>query len=135
MTGNRACATVRAREERGSRLRILAHLVANGLALVILARLIPDDLNYDTTETVVIFAIVLAILNFLIRPVLHLIAFPLTCLTLGLFSIVINAVVFYAAARLVEGIEITALGALVGTVTVSLLTGILSSVFKEDRFR
>lgn len=114
-------------------MRLLAHLLANGLALIALARLIPAHVSYTSDGAVVVFAIVLTLLNMIVRPLLHLITFPLSCVTLGFFTIVLNAALFYVAGRLSVGIHVDALGALAGTLTVSILTGILIRVFRDSR--
>jgi len=112
--------------------RLIAHLIANGLAVVLLARLIPEQVGYTDTAAVVIFAIVLALLNAVLRPILQLVALPITCLTLGIFALVVNAVVFYLAGALIDGIQITFIGALVGSIAESVLSGILWRLFKTN---
>ncbi|HEU4793702.1 MAG TPA: phage holin family protein [Nitrolancea sp.] len=113
-------------------LRLLLHLVANGLALVLLAMVLPEQVSYSSNESIIIFAIILGLLNAVLRPLLQLITFPLSCLTLGLFAFVVNALVFYLAARLSVGVEMTVLGALIGSIAVSILTGLLYQVFQRD---
>lgn len=114
-------------------MRIVAYLLAAGLALIILARLIPSEVGYTSPTAVVVFAIVLGVLNALVRPVLQLIALPLSCLTFGLAALLINALVFYLAAWLSIGIHVTYLGALAGTLTVAVLVGILHRIFRASR--
>lgn len=114
-------------------MRVLAYLLANGLAVYVLSRVIPSHVSYTSTEAIVIFSIVLGLLNASVRPILHIITFPLACLTLGLFTVVVNAAVFYLAGRLSSGIQIDALGSLVGTITVSVITGVLLNVFREQK--
>lgn len=112
-------------------LRLLVHLVANGLALVLLAQVLPEQVSYATNESIVIFAIILGLFNAVLRPLLKLITLPLSCLTLGLFAFVVNAVVFYLAARFSVGVEMTALGALIGSIAVTILTGLLYKIFQR----
>ncbi len=57
---------------------------------------------YDDWVTLAIFAVVLALLNTFIRPILVFLSIPINCLTAGLFSIVINAALFALAAALVS---------------------------------
>ena len=114
-------------------MRIVVYLLAAGLALVVLARLIPGEVGYTSDGAVVVFAIVLGLLNALVRPVLQLIAAPLSCLTFGLAALLVNALVFYLAAWLSIGIHVTYLGALAGTLTVGLLVSILHRVFRASR--
>lgn len=74
---------------------------------------------------VIIFAIVLGLLNAFVRPILSILTFPLTILTLGLFSLVINAVLFYVAGHLTGRVGVDVLGAFVGAILVSIVNTIL----------
>ena len=68
-----------------------------------------------------IAALVLGLLNALLRPVLVLLTLPVTVLTLGLFLFVINALMFYFAAAVLEGFNVTGfVAALVGSLLYSL---------------
>src|SRR6187455_3535821 len=68
-----------------------------------------------------IAAFVLGLLNALLRPLLVLLTFPVTVLTLGLFLFVINALMFYFAAQLLEGLNVTGfVAALIGSLIYSL---------------
>jgi putative membrane protein len=72
--------------------------------------------------TLAIFAAVLALLNTFIKPVLKVLAIPLTCMTFGLFTIVINVALFALAAWLVPSFQVAGFwGALVGAVAISLV--------------
>ena len=109
----------------------IVHLIGNGLALVVLSEVLPGQVSYQRLEAVAIFALILGLLNALVRPVLQILALPLTCLTLGLFALILNAALFYLAARLSFGIDITYLGALAGTIVASLLNGVLSDLLRD----
>lgn len=111
-------------------LRFIVHLIANGLTLVILAEIIPGQVSYTGNDTIVFFAVVLALLNALLLPVLRFISIPLTCLTLGLFALVVNAAVFYLGGRLLNDIHITFWGALAGTIVAGILNSVLSELFR-----
>lgn len=113
--------------------RLILYLVANGATLIILASIMPHNVSYDDYAAVVIFAVVLTVLNASVRPLLKLITAPLTCLTFGLFALVVNGVVFYVGARLVNGITITFLAALVGAIIAGFLNGALTRVFEGYR--
>ncbi len=101
--------------------------------MVIIAAILPNQVSYDDYTTVAIFALVLTVLNLSVRPILKLITLPLTCLTFGLFALVVNGVVFYVGARLVSGITITYLGALVGAIIAGLINGALTRGFDTGR--
>jgi putative membrane protein len=81
--------------------------------------------SVDDVPTAVIFAVVLGLLNAVVRPILAVITFPLTILTLGLFLLVLNALIFWLAAAIgstvapaihVSGFAGAFLGALITTV-------------------
>ena len=65
-----------------------------------------DLIRVDDIPSAIIFAVVLGLLNALVRPVLLLLTCPLNLVTLGLFTFVVNAVVFALAAWLVPGIYV-----------------------------
>ena len=82
-------------------------------------------------------AVVLAFLNAIVKPVLTILTIPITIVTLGLFLLVINAVIILFAERLVEGFRVDGfLTALIFSVVLSITTGILNFVLgvnkKED---
>jgi putative membrane protein len=87
-------------------------------------------------EGACIAAIALGIVNAIIRPIVQLIALPITCLTLGLFSVVINAVLFLIVGQFIPGFHVAGLwAALFGTVVMSLVGAILSHfvISSDDR--
>ena len=120
-------------------------LVANALAVIVVARFLPNQVTFyswtvgnltvDTWTSVGIFAVVVGVLNAVLRPVVNILTFPIGCLTLGLFSIVINGLIFWLAARANVGVNATFVGA---TIT-ALAAGLLNSIFgaltteREDR--
>lgn len=112
--------------------RLIAYLVA-GLLSVLIAGVISQErlIGYDDRESVLIFALVLGVINAYIRPIIQLLTLPLTCLTFGLFSVVVNAALFGLAAWLVPGITVSVLGALVGAIITGILSGIIFSILDE----
>jgi putative membrane protein len=75
-----------------------------------------------------IAVVVLAIVNVLIRPIVALLSLPLTCLTLGLFSFVINAIMFWIVGQLVPGFHVRGLlAALFGSIMMSVFGGLINS--------
>ena len=110
--------------------RVLAHLGINVVTVLIIRELFPDEIAYDTTQTLLIFALVLGLLNAVVRPILQVVTLPITCLTLGLFAFVINAAMFYLSGWIVPGIDITYLGAGIGGVLFGLLTGALDRTLR-----
>ena len=85
-----------------------------------------------------IAAAVLGALNTVVRPLLVLLTLPVTLVTLGLFLFVINALMFWAAASLVSGLNVAGFGAaLIGSLIYSLLQlaieFVLERLFFNDR--
>jgi putative membrane protein len=105
-------------------LRILiTALVAFGLAHFL------TGIHVDTFWTALIFALILAVLNVLVKPVLIILTLPLTIITLGLFLFVVNTLVVLLASRFVRGFSIDNFWW--GLVFALLLALITSVVFKE----
>lgn len=90
----------------------------------------PPLISYNNDwVTLAIFSAILALLNTFIRPILAFLALPFTCLTLGLFSIVINVALFAVAGWITPGFKIENIwGALIGAVAVSIV-GVLINMF------
>ena len=107
---------------------IVIAAVSFGLAHVL------SGIHIDTFWTAIVFAVVLAILNIFIKPLLILLTLPVTILTLGLFLFVINALVVMLASRFVDGIRIAGFGwALLFSLILSLVTSILNRELEKDK--
>lgn len=84
--------------------------------------------------TAFVFAIVLALLNMFIKPLLILFTLPVTFLTMGLFLFVISAVVVLLASKFVEGFKIDSFWwALLFSIILSIITSAIDKKEKEDR--
>lgn len=100
-------------------------LLVTALSLLILSRL-NIGLEIRDTGTALVAALVLGLLNAVLRPVLGFIFFPLTILTLGLFAVVLNASILYLASALVPGFRLRgALTALIGAVLLGILNWLI----------
>ena len=88
-------------------------------ALLLVAHLYPG-VSVASFGSAMVAALVLGLLNTLVRPLLVLLTLPVTLLTLGLFLFVINALMFWAAASLLDGLSVTGFpAALVGSLIYS----------------
>ena len=75
-------------------------------------------------------AIVLAFLNTIVKPILTILTIPITILTMGLFLLVINALIIIFAEKLVPGFRVEGFGwAILFSLILSLMTGILNMIF------
>jgi len=119
-------------------MRFLAHWLATFLAVMIISYVGKDSIisfaTDDPTRTAAIFALVLGLLNAIVRPVLKLLTLPLTILTLGLFSLVINLLMFWLASVLVPGTQIPGglLGLIIASILVSIVSGLISRVLHAE---
>jgi putative membrane protein len=98
--------------------------VAFGLSAVL------SGIHIDTFWTALLLAVVLAILNALLKPILIILTLPITILTLGLFLFVINAGIVLLTARFVDGFRVDGFG---WALLFSLLLSILTSILYKDR--
>ena len=108
-------------------------LVANALAVIVVARFLPNQVSFDSWTAVGIFAV--GLLNAVLRPVVRVLTFPIGCLTLGLFSIVINGLMFWLAARAHVGVDATFLGATITALAAGLLSGVFGALTHEREER
>jgi putative membrane protein len=108
---------------------MLIHWLVLTLALLIVSHLY-SGIQIASLPTAIVAAAVLGILNAVVRPVLQFFALPITLLTLGLFYFVINGLMLYFTAFLVQGFAVRSLGAaILGSILISLFSLVLNSVF------
>ncbi len=113
-----------------SAMQLLVSLLLNAVALLITAYLVPG-IQVDNFTTAILAAIVLGVANAVIKPILSLIAFPLTIITFGLFAFVINAVMLLLTDYFVPGLHVNGLiPALLGSIVLSIASTILNSLLK-----
>ena len=85
----------------------LRWIVSNAIALLVVAYLI-DGFSVKTDFVVVtVAAVVLGLVNFIVKPVLKAISFPINFLTLGFFNLLINAFLLLIVVKVVDGISVT----------------------------
>ncbi len=107
---------------------LVLHWLVTTLALGIAAYILPG-MNVSSPIALMVAALVLGFLNAILKPILVLMTLPLTVLTMGLFYLVLNAVVLALASVLVPGFEIASFGwAFFGAIVVSLLSTFLGSM-------
>jgi putative membrane protein len=113
-------------------MKLILRILLSALAVVILAKILPG-LGVDSYFTAIIVAIVLSLLNFIVKPILVILTLPITILTLGLFLLIINAIIILLASRLIDGFAVDNLWwALLFSLLLSFLQAILFSLLKED---
>ncbi len=87
-------------------LRILAQLALNGLGVWLAAKFVPGVTYSGGLAYLLVVGLVIGLINLLVKPLVTLLSLPLIILTLGLFFLVINALMFYLAGVLLPGLEI-----------------------------
>ncbi|NEQ22876.1 MAG: phage holin family protein [Microcoleus sp. SIO2G3] len=101
------------------------------LALVITANLVPG-FAITSFLAALVAAVVLGLLNAIVKPILVLLTLPITFLTLGLFLFVVNALTIWLAGSITPGFEINGfLPALVGSIILTIVASVLN--FVADR--
>jgi len=114
-------------------MKIIVRWLLLAAALLLVAHLYPG-VTVRSFGSAMIAAFVLGLLNTLLRPILVLLTLPVTLLTLGLFLFVINALMFYFAASLLDGFHVNGFAAaLIGSLIYS-LCGMVIDVAMERMF-
>ena len=102
---------------------LIIRWLANTLALFIVVTILGSHFHYRSFVTLLIAALVLGLLNAIVRPIFVFLTFPITIVTLGLFLIVINAVMLELTAFFVEGFRIESFfWAIIGAVLLSIVS-------------
>ena len=91
-------------------LRIVAHVVLNGLALVLTAHLVPGITYTGGIPELLVAGFVLGLINTIVKPLLKLLTLPLIVFTLGLFYLVLNGALLWLAGELLDGLTIEGCG-------------------------
>lgn len=99
----------------------ILQIVVVGLLLYVVARIVPG-IEVDGVVQALLAGLVLGIVNALVRPVLVFLTLPISILTLGLFLVVINALMLKLTAALVPGLRVRSFGA-------AFLGAVLLSIF------
>ena len=117
----------------GGRRRILLDWVVQAAVLLLVGHVVPGIL-VENLGAALFAAVVLGLLNALVRPVIILLTLPLNVLTVGLLSLVVNAMMLSLAAPLVPGFEVTSFaGAFAAAVVITVLTTLISIVLASNR--
>ena len=115
-------------------MKVIIKLLITAVVAYFLPKILSGVQVADFTSAIT-FAIVLGLLNLIVRPILSLLSLPITILTLGLFSLVINALIILLADKFTEGINVDGFWwALIFSVALSVITSILEKILisKED---
>jgi len=102
-------------------MKFIARFLLMVLGLLLVAELVPG-ISVDGLYAAVVAVLVLGLLNAVVRPVLLILTLPITIITLGLFSFVINALLFLFAASFLAGFEVIGFWtALIGSIAMTVV--------------
>lgn len=103
-------------------MKLLIVWLLNALALLVVAYVVPS-IHVSGIGSALIAAAVIGLVNLLIRPILVILTLPVTVLTLGLFLLVINGLLFLFVGHILNGFEVqTLLAGIVGAILYSLIS-------------
>lgn len=113
-------------------MRFIVKVLVTALAVMLAAYILPGVEIIDT-KTAIIVAVVLALLNTFVKPVLIVLTIPITIVTLGLFLLVINIIIIKIADGLIDGFTVDGwFWALVFSLVVSLIASVLDGFAKRS---
>ncbi|HYF60214.1 MAG TPA: phage holin family protein [Burkholderiaceae bacterium] len=109
-------------------MRLVLGWAINACVLLLLPYLVPA-VQMRGFGTALVAALVIGLLNTIVRPVLVVLTLPITLLTLGLFLFVVNGITFWLAARLLPGFEIAGFGwAVIAAIVYTIATWAIGAV-------
>jgi putative membrane protein len=109
-------------------MKLISKLIISTISIFVASYIVPG-VHVPDILTAVIVAIVLGILNLILKPILVLLTLPVTILTLGLFYFVINALIILLASKVVPGFVVDSfLSALLFSLVLSLIHSFLNSL-------
>ena len=109
--------------------RLMLKWALNSFALFIVMKTI-SGIQIDRFQDLLLATLVIGLLNVFLRPVIILLTLPVTVLTLGLFTLVINGLIFYMAANLVPGFHVAGFGsAFIAALLFTLFSSVLNMFF------
>lgn len=110
-------------------LKILVHIAATAAALLLMPRFI-EGISVAGSYTAVIVALIWGLVSITIRPILGLLTLPINLITFGLFSFILNALLFWFVASFVQGFEVAGfIAALLGSAVLALVSWVVDAVF------
>jgi putative membrane protein len=115
--------------------RFLIRWFVTGLAILLTSYLLPG-VRIDSTGALIMAALVLGLLNAVVRPVLVFLTLPFTLITLGLFLLVLNALMLWLAVLLVPGFEVVGTSYILAALLITLFSWLINAAFRaEERSR
>lgn len=115
-------------------MKLLIRIVLTAIIVMVITYFFPSIAFVDGFKSSIIVAIVLGLLNLFVKPILVLFTLPITIFTLGLFLLVINAVIIILCSKLVDGFKVDGfLGALIFSIILSILQSLVFGLTGESK--
>ncbi|MBW7674945.1 phage holin family protein [Chryseobacterium chendengshani] len=112
-------------------MNLLFRLLITAIVAFLLTKLLPG-VHFDGFSTAIIFAVVLALLNLIVKPILNLFGLPLTIITLGFFALVINALIILIADYFINSMVVDGFWwAFLFSILLSLITSLANSMISD----
>ena len=113
-------------------MNFIIRLLITAISAFLLSKIL-SGVHFDSFGSTIIFAILLGILNIFVKPILSILSLPITIITLGLFSFVINALMilltdYFMSSMAVDGF----LWAFLFSILLSIVTSAFSIIFEKD---
>lgn len=110
----------------------LARVAVNALAIVLASSILPG-IDVDGVIPALGAAVLLGLVNAVVRPVLLILTLPITLLTLGLFLFVLNGLCFWLVASVVKGFHVAGFGsAVLGAFVISVVSWIVTALISDS---
>jgi putative membrane protein len=114
-------------------MHLILRWIINAAVLMLITELL-SSVQIDNFATALIAALVIGLVNALLRPLAIIVTLPINILTLGLFTFVINALLFLLAAELVPGFQVAGFwAAFWGALLYSLISSVISALILERK--
>jgi len=114
-------------------MKLIIKLLLTAVAVVILAKILPG-VSVEGYVSAIIVAVVLALLRLIVKPILVFLTLPVTIITLGLFLLVINAIIILMADAFIDGFAVRNFWwALLFSILLSVLQSIFNSFVEEKK--
>ncbi len=114
-------------------MKLLTKLLLNAIAVFVISYFL-NGVHLDGYITAFIVAVVLSVLNLFVKPILIILTLPITIVTLGLFLLIINALIILLADKLIDGFSVNSIWiAVLFSILLSVLQSILHSLLKDDK--
>lgn len=118
-------------------MNFIIKIILSTFAVIVTSYLLPTTMvHVDSVKTAIIVALVLAFLNALVKPVMVLLTLPATVFTLGLFLLVINALIVKIADHFIDGFKIYSFwSAIIFSIILTLTTSIFEALARNSASR